>query len=37
MVASITTAHDGTVTARPRPGGGLTVTVTIPRPAEPHE
>jgi signal transduction histidine kinase len=33
IVASITTAHHGTVTAEPRPGGGLTVTVTMPRPA----
>src|SRR5262249_48363367 len=30
--ASITTAHPGTVTAEPRPDGGLTVTVTMPRP-----
>jgi signal transduction histidine kinase len=33
IVASITAAHHGTVTAQPRPGGGLTVTVTMPRPA----
>jgi signal transduction histidine kinase len=33
IVSSITTAHHGAVTAEPRPGGGLTVTVTIPRPA----
>ncbi|GAB4051358.1 sensor histidine kinase [Catellatospora paridis] len=33
IVASITTAHRGTVTAQPRPGGGLTVTVTMPGPA----
>jgi len=32
IVASITTAHHGTVTAEPRPHGGLTVTVTMPRP-----
>jgi signal transduction histidine kinase len=32
IVASITTAHHGTVTAEPRPDGGLTVTVTMPRP-----
>src|SRR5262249_17729613 len=32
IVASITTAHHGTVTADHRPGGGLTVTVTMPRP-----
>jgi len=31
IVSSITTAHHGTVAAEPRPGGGLTVTVTIPR------
>ncbi len=30
IVASITAIHNGTVTARPRDGGGLTVTVTIP-------
>jgi signal transduction histidine kinase len=33
IVASITAAHHGTVTAEPRPHGGLTVTVTMPRPA----
>jgi signal transduction histidine kinase len=32
IVASITTAHHGTLTAEPRPHGGLTVTVTMPRP-----
>jgi signal transduction histidine kinase len=31
IVASITAAHHGTVAAQPRPGGGLTVTVTMPR------
>jgi signal transduction histidine kinase len=31
IVASITSAHHGTVTADPRPDGGLTVTVTMPR------
>ena len=31
---AIVTAHQGTVTAEPRPGGGLTVTVTIPRLAD---
>jgi signal transduction histidine kinase len=31
IVASITAAHRGGVTAEPRPGGGLTVTVTMPR------
>ena len=30
IVASITAIHNGTVTARPRDSGGLTVTVTIP-------
>jgi signal transduction histidine kinase len=30
IVASITTAHHGTLTAEPRPDGGLTVTVTMP-------
>jgi signal transduction histidine kinase len=30
IVAAIATAHDGTVVADPRPGGGLTVTVTLP-------
>lgn len=34
IVASITTAHHGTVGAQPRPGGGLTVTVTLPPPVE---
>jgi signal transduction histidine kinase len=38
IVASIATIHDGTVTAQPRPKGGLTITVTIPRanPASPE-
>jgi signal transduction histidine kinase len=31
IVASITAAHRGTVTADPRPAGGLTVTVAMPR------
>jgi signal transduction histidine kinase len=31
IVASITTAHHGTLTADPRPDGGLTVTITMPR------
>jgi signal transduction histidine kinase len=31
IVRSIVTAHSGTVTAEPRPGGGLTVTVDLPR------
>jgi signal transduction histidine kinase len=30
IVASITAIHGGTTTARPRDGGGLSVTVTIP-------
>jgi signal transduction histidine kinase len=30
IVASIATMHGGTVTAHPRDGGGLTVTITIP-------
>jgi len=30
IVASIVAVHGGTVTARPRDGGGLSVTVTIP-------
>jgi signal transduction histidine kinase len=30
IVASITAVHRGTVTAEARPGGGLTVTVTMP-------
>jgi signal transduction histidine kinase len=30
IVASITSAHHGTLTAEPRPDGGLTVTVTMP-------
>jgi signal transduction histidine kinase len=32
LVASITAMHHGTVTAQPRPGGGLEVTVTMPSP-----
>ncbi|GLZ04530.1 sensor protein CutS [Actinomadura sp. NBRC 104412] len=30
IVRAVATAHHGTVTARPRPGGGLTVTVRLP-------
>ncbi len=30
IVQAIATAHDGAVTAAPRPGGGLTVHVTLP-------
>lgn len=32
IVASITSIHMGAVTAQPRDGGGLTITVTIPPP-----
>jgi signal transduction histidine kinase len=35
IVASIAAIHCGTVTARPRNDGGLTVTVTIPSPRAP--
>jgi signal transduction histidine kinase len=35
IVASIAAVHGGTVTARPRAEGGLSVTVTIPRPVAP--
>ena len=31
IVKSITEAHDGTLTLTPRPAGGLSVTVTLPR------
>jgi signal transduction histidine kinase len=31
IVSSITAAHHGTLIAEPRPGGGLTVTITMPR------
>jgi len=33
IVRSIVVAHGGTVTAEPRPGGGLTITVELPPPA----
>jgi signal transduction histidine kinase len=33
IVASIAAVHQGTVAAQPRPGGGLTVTVTMPAPS----
>ncbi|TDC95325.1 HAMP domain-containing sensor histidine kinase [Actinomadura sp. 7K507] len=33
IVRATATAHGGTVTAVPRPGGGLTVTVRLPEPA----
>ncbi|WP_324612823.1 sensor histidine kinase [Streptomyces specialis] len=32
IVRAVARAHDGDVTARPRPGGGLTVTATLPPP-----
>jgi signal transduction histidine kinase len=32
IVRAVTNAHGGTVTATPRPTGGLTVTVTLPTP-----
>ncbi|WP_129840293.1 HAMP domain-containing sensor histidine kinase [Streptomyces sp. RFCAC02] len=32
IVRSVATAHGGTVAAGPRPGGGLTVTVSLPAP-----
>jgi signal transduction histidine kinase len=31
IVRAVATVHGGTVTAEPRPGGGLTVTVDLPR------
>jgi two-component system, OmpR family, sensor histidine kinase VanS len=34
IVKSITQAHDGTLTLTPRPGGGLCVTVRLPRAPE---
>ncbi|MDW6061102.1 sensor histidine kinase [Streptomyces sp. FXJ1.4098] len=37
IVRSIARAHGGEVTARPREGGGLTVTVTLPAHAEAAE
>jgi signal transduction histidine kinase len=33
IVRAIATAHDGTVTACPVPGGGLCVSVSFPQPA----
>ncbi|WP_149264943.1 cell wall metabolism sensor histidine kinase WalK [Actinomadura sp. K4S16] len=36
IVQSIVRAHNGTVTAAPRPGGGLTVTVALPS-ADPED
>jgi signal transduction histidine kinase len=32
IVRAIATAHDATITACPRPGGGLRVRVSFPRP-----
>jgi signal transduction histidine kinase len=37
IVASIAAIHGGTATARPRPAGGLTVTVLIPSAAAPRQ
>jgi signal transduction histidine kinase len=37
IVASIAAIHDGTATARPRNGGGLSVTVTIPSASAPAD
>ena len=37
IVRAIATAHAATITAQPRPGGGLAIDVTFPRPpAAPH-
>jgi signal transduction histidine kinase len=36
IVRSVAHAHGGDVTARPRPGGGLEVTVTLPGAASPQ-
>src|SRR5262249_59477863 len=35
IVQAIAAAHDATLTASPRPGGGLAVEVTFPAPAAP--
>ncbi len=35
IVRAIATAHDATITARPRPDGGLCVSVSFPQPASP--
>jgi signal transduction histidine kinase len=32
IVRAIATAHDATITAHPMPGGGLSVSVSFPRP-----
>ena len=35
IVRAIATAHDATITAHPRPDGGLCVSVVFPKPASP--
>jgi signal transduction histidine kinase len=35
IVRAIATAHDATITAQPRPDGGLSVSVSFPQPASP--
>ena len=35
IVRAIATAHDATITAHPRPGGGLCVSLSFPQPASP--
>jgi signal transduction histidine kinase len=35
IVRAIATAHDAAITARPRAGGGLSVSATFPQPASP--
>ncbi|MFG2142169.1 ATP-binding protein, partial [Streptomyces sp. NPDC048650] len=32
IVRSVVRAHDGTITAEPREGGGLEITVSLPLP-----
>ncbi len=36
IVRAIATAHAATITAQPRPGGGLAIDVTFPPPATPQ-
>jgi signal transduction histidine kinase len=36
IVRAIATAHAATITAQPRPGGGLAIEVTFPPPAPPQ-
>jgi len=36
IVRAIATAHAATITAQPRPGGGLAIDVTFPPPAGPR-